>query len=53
MKLFHSEDVSCVTASQVVRLITPHVHDNIHDDDIIITGDIHHYSDPDDDYYLL
>ena len=38
VNLFNSGNVSCVTASQVIRLITVHIFDIIEEDDIIITG---------------
>ena len=38
VNLYHSGNVSCVTASQVIRLITVHVFDFIDEEDIVITG---------------
>ena len=39
--LFQSKEVACVTASQTVRLITPHIHNSVlTDEDIIVTADV-------------
>ena len=41
MALFQSKEVACVTASQTVRLITPHIHNSVlTDEDIIVTADV-------------
>ena len=41
VRLFQSENVTCVTASQTVRLITSYLYDDIiGDDDVIVTADV-------------
>ena len=36
--LYQTLNTSCVTVSQVIRLLSPHLYSFIQDDDIIITG---------------
>ena len=38
VELYQTLNTSCVTVSQVIRLLSPHLYSFIQDDDIIITG---------------